>query len=340
MQLDVTMRDAPKLQTTAVDFVRNSRGANRLTRPIDLVRNWTYVTDVRLQRNHLVWREAERIQVGDWWVLDGAIARRAILIRQDAEKKGRGILDEFLRLCDASDQAILDYARTWGVLELCAHNLPARHEFSIHNALRLPKPLAVRSSPHVPNPANLRACLPTRTEPLSTWRFFSAQCKALLNIAGDLQRARAGRDVDWNNLLRPGIHPGPSVAAERLCLRDAVDGWLQLGHIKPTVDDVSGALTWTGADLFGELAVQVALAVNAMDGRVFCIVCGKPYQPKRRVTRRGFNYCPDPNCQRQASAQRAQRYRNRKRSSVGATGRPLPYRGAFQGRTNDPLFSQ
>lgn len=292
----MTMRDAPNqaarqalvgaLQTTVPDFVRNSRGANRLTRPIDLVRNWTYVTGVRLQRNHLVWREAERIHVGDWWVLDGAIARRAILISQNAEKKNRGILDEFLRLRDASDQAILDYARTWGVLELCAHNLPARHEFAIHRALRLPSPLAARSSPHVPNPANLRACLPMRREPLSTWRSFSAQCKALLSIAGDLQRSRAGREVDWNNLLRPGIHPGPSVAAEKLCLRDAVDGWLQLGYIKPTVDDVSGALTWTGADLFGELAVQVALAVNALDGPslLHCLWQTVPAKETRHTT--------------------------------------------------------
>ena len=334
------MRDALKPQASALDFVRNSRGANRLTRPIDLVRNWTYVTDLSLQRDHLVWREAERIRVGDWWLLDGAVARRAIVTRQNAEKKGRGILDEFLRLCDARDKAILDYAQTWGVLELCSHNLPARHEFSMHVPLRLPAPLAVPSSSDALNPCNLRACLPTRKEPLSTWRFFSAQCKALLNIAGELQRARPGREADWNNLLRPGIHPGPTLGAEKLCLRDAVEGWLQLGHVKPTVDDFTGALTWTGADLFGELAVQVALAVNAMDGQTFCIACGKPYQPRRRVIRRGFNYCPDPKCQRQAAAQRAQRYRSRKGSSAAERYRTLPYRGAFQGRTNDPLFSE
>ena len=160
------MRDALKPQASALDFVRNSRGANRLTRPIDLVRNWTYVTDLSLQTDHLVWREAERIHVGDWWLLDGAIARRAIVARQNAEKKGRGILDELLRLCDARDQAILDYAQTWGVLELCSHKLPARHEFSMHVPLRLPAPLAVPSSSDPLNPTNLRACLPSRKEPL------------------------------------------------------------------------------------------------------------------------------------------------------------------------------
>ena len=39
--------------------------------------------------------------------------------------RGRGILDEFLDLCDAGDEAILKYARTGGVLELVAISLPA-----------------------------------------------------------------------------------------------------------------------------------------------------------------------------------------------------------------------
>jgi hypothetical protein len=30
-----------------------------------------------------------------------------------------------------------------------------------------------------------------------------------------------------------------------------IEGWLKLGRIKPTIDDLTGALTWTGADLFG-----------------------------------------------------------------------------------------
>ena len=74
-------------------------------------------------------------------------------------------------------------------------------------------------------------------------------------------------------------------------MREVVDGCLRLGRIKPTVDDLSGQIAWTGADLFGELAVEVALAVNAIDRRVQCIVCGKPHAPKKCVEKRGFNYC-------------------------------------------------
>jgi hypothetical protein len=106
------------------------------------------------------------------------------------------------------------------------------------------------------------------------------------------------------------------------------------------IDDLTGGLTWTGADLFGELAVQIALLARAKDGQVFCVVCGKAYEPKRRVIRCGFNYCPAAQCQGIAGARRAQRYRDRKSASGQGRSRKLPYRGPFQGRTNDPLFSQ
>jgi hypothetical protein len=37
-----------------------------------------------------------------------------------------------------------------------------------------------------------------------------------------------------------------------------MEAWLKLGCVKPTIDDLTIGLTWTGADLFGELAVQIA----------------------------------------------------------------------------------
>ena len=87
-------------------------------------------------------------------------------------------------------------------------------------------------------------------------------------------------------------------------MRDAIEAWLKLGRIQPTIDDITTGLTWTGADLFGELAVQIALAAKALDGQVLCVACGQEYQPKRLVIRRGLNYRPKAKCQRQAAAAR------------------------------------
>ena len=182
--------------------------------------------------------------------------------------------------------------------------------------------------------------MPTGREALATWRHFSRQAWALLNIAADLQRARLGSEEDWSRVVRDGVSPAKSLGAHRSCLRDAIEAWLRLGRVKPTIDDLTVGLTWTGADLFGELAVQIALAAKALDGQVLCVACGKEYQPKRLVVRRGFNYCPKARCQRRAAAERAKRYRDRKKSPEQKNGRPLPYRGIYGGTTNDPLFSQ
>jgi hypothetical protein len=335
------MRDDSNLKDTRLDVVRNSRGDDRLTRPIDLVRKWSYVTDIHLQNAYLVWKHAARIPAGDHWLFDGQVARQSIVIRQEAEQAGRGMLDEFLHLFDAGDEAILKFAQTWGVLELCRHNLPSCHEFFIGERLRLPAPLLAKAKAACTgSPESLRQCPPLGQEPLATWRFFSRQAKAILTIAADLHRLGVGEREDWATLLRDGVTPLQTLSAQRLCIRDVIEDWLRLGRIKPAIDDLSGGLTWTGADLFGELAVQVALAAKSRDGQAFCIVCGKAYEPKRRLIRRGFNFCPDATCQKVAAAQRAQRYRMRKRMAMHSNRHKLPYRGPYQGRTNDPLFSQ
>jgi len=336
----VTLRDAAKHDRERLDSVRNSRGADRISRPIDLRRRWSYVDDVRLRNHSLVWRQAQPKRIGNHWLFDGEVAREAIVTRRRAEQAGRGVLDEFILLCDSNDQAILKYAKTWGVLELCAHNRPSCHEFSIGAPLSLP--------PAIPKPPagirrwfheDPRQCCPTGREPLATWRFFSEQARALLNIAADLHRARLGSAEDWRKLLRDRVMPAGSLEAHRSGLRDAIEAWLKLGRVKPTIDDITTGLTWTGADLFGEIAVQIALAAKAMDGQVLCVACGKEYQPKRLVIRRGFNYCPKVKCQRQAAAQRAKRYRDRKKEPERKDRGQLPYRGVYGGTTDDPLFS-
>ena len=85
--------------------------------------------------------------------------------------------------------------------------------------------------------------------------------------------------------------------------------------------------------------MQIALAAKALDGQVLCVACGKASQPKRLVIRRGFHYCPNNKCQRQAAAERAKLYRARKKHPDRERGRDLPYRGLHGGTTNDPLFS-
>lgn len=158
-----------------LDFVRKSSDSNRLTRPIDLHRKWNFVSDIRLEKGNLIWRVAEPKRLGNHWIFDGELQRQVVSTRRQAKQAGNGVLDDFLALHNGKDEAILKYAHTWGVMELCFHNLPACHEFSLGVPLRLPGSVPARPrtrGPHVFDP-DPRQCSPVGVEPLKTWRFFS-----------------------------------------------------------------------------------------------------------------------------------------------------------------------
>lgn len=71
--MDVTLRDDGRSRRARLDFVRKSWDTDRLTRPIDLHRRWSYVTGLRLQKRHLVWKQAVPKRIGNHWLFDGAI---------------------------------------------------------------------------------------------------------------------------------------------------------------------------------------------------------------------------------------------------------------------------
>jgi hypothetical protein len=267
---------------------------------------------------------------------DGNLARRAIYIKQQAEHDGRGVLDEFIELAECSDLEILKYARTWGVLELCKHHLPYLHG-NPDEHLRLPLPDRSLTNRQLAT----SKCLALGTEPLEVWRFFSRQAKALLRIAANLQQEMPGESDDWSLVLRDRVSPQQGVEAHRECWADAVESWMELGDVRPRIDRISHGITWSGADLLGELAVQLALVGVRADGQVHCTNCGKSYAPKKQIVRGGVHYCSNPLCQKVADALRAARYRESKGESTRekSDARKLRFRGVFNSRTDDPLHS-
>jgi hypothetical protein len=315
-----------------------------LTRTTDLRRAWSYSEGFQLRGDTLTWVEAKPLVVRErngrvTFVRDGDVARQAILRRQQAERRGRGILDDFISLAEASDEKILNYAKTCGVLDLCWHGVPRQHESLADMNLKLPEPLAVWPRGMERRIATFR-CLSVRREPLETWRFFARQALAILRLASELHDGRLGKPNDWSMVLRRT--PVSSLKAQRACLDDALRDWLALGKLSPTIDDISHGLRLVGADLFGELAVQLFLAANRSDGQVFCIHCGKAYAPRKRVTKGGANVCPNKRCQGIAASIRSRRYRARKGRSTadGKRGPSEPrFRGVYGGKTNDPLWS-
>jgi hypothetical protein len=63
--------------------------------------------------------------------------------------------------------------------------------------------------------------------------------------------------------------------------------------------------------LFGDLAMQLVLAVASIDGFATCSVCGNPYLPERAPNPNQNSNC-SRNCRRRGSALASQRYRRSK----------------------------
>jgi hypothetical protein len=326
-ELDVTSRDV------FLDVLKTD--SEVLTRPTDLQRHWNRIERIELREGNLLWYLGKEKVVPQGIAFSGNLARRAIRIRQQAEHDGRGVLDEFVELAEGNDSKILEYARTWGVLELCQHGLPYMHGRP-HEHFRLPPP-----DPAFRRRKPTSKCLPLGIERLAVWRFFSRQANALLRIAASLQQEKLGDSSDWALVLRDRVSPKGNVESHRDCWADVVDSWMTLGDVRPHIDLISHSITWARTDLFGELAVQLALVGVRADGQVHCTNCGRVYAPRKQIVRGGVHYCPDRRCQKVAGALRSARYRGSKGQSEREkkADRKLRFRGVFDGRTDDPLFS-
>jgi hypothetical protein len=336
-ELDVTSRD---------DFLLGLQLPSGLaTRPTDLLRRPYHISrhSIEIRNGELIWTLSKPIIASGHALYSGAVAREWMKVRALAEHQGRGVLDEFIRLCDSTERDIVAFAKTWGVLELCHHNLPFRHESWIVLPPKYPWDASMKLS--LPQPTRQRGmggvCTPNGSEPVESWRFFSRQAKAMLQIAASLQLEKRGPDAAWSNVLIDPLRPTAGLESQRRCLGEAVNVWLNLGDIQPVIDIENQGLRWGGTDLFGELAVQLALACFCSEGKAFCSVCGREFTPKKRLQPGSVHYCANPRCQKEAAAHRSRRYRQRKNTRKGETrSHELRWRGPFGGRTNDPLFSR
>lgn len=205
-------------------------------------------------------------------------------------RPGPGLLDQFVVLADAPAERILTYAQRWGVLLLCEHHLPSSHN---------PPPLYMSQSGPM-------WCLPSRDpdnqcwELLEDWRHFARQARALLRVAVRLHEGRTGAAADWGTVYERPAQPGPpgqgDLDAERLALTLLVNEWLVLGNVRPQFWWAEGRnaapeIRLGGEDLFGALAVQLALAISQTDGLALCSACGSPYVPERRPRPDERHYC-------------------------------------------------
>lgn len=216
------------------------------------------------------------------------------------------LLEKFINLSGAPLEQIRDFAKRWGVLEICEHGYP-----SSHNSQTWPR--AWRTSP-VCSPLEMSAkklkalggdFFLAGWDPIDRWRYFAQQARSILNLAAALYQNKKGSLGDWEILFeeyregwgdsnRPWESKSPKIP--RLFLAYALNDWLQLGGVRPAaflMDGTGLRLELGGPNLFSFLGVQLVLAVSRTDQMAFCSNCGKPYlAPGRRPAINRRSYCP------------------------------------------------
>jgi hypothetical protein len=220
-----------------------------------------YIPDVQLRRGRLYWSTARRIH---------------------EVRPGPGLLEGFVALADAPAEDILTYARKWGVLEICRHNLPVGH----------------------------KSCVPRRArgagggfwEPIESWRQLARAARAVLNIAAQVDRGRKGAPENWETLMGfKEIKRSPLMefADARHKLAFVLNWLIGAAQIRPFVDAVRSGWGlrydgWTqmGGLLFANIVMQLMLAVTHTEDIAHCSGCGDAFLPTRRPNPNRRSYCP------------------------------------------------
>jgi len=186
-----------------------------------------------------------------------------------------------------------------------------------------------------------RPCQPLGQEnnqfwtPLEAWRYFSRRMRVILDIAARLHEGRSGEKGRWDSLFKGATFQFPEyplkwmsrsklLEGERALLGWKVAEILELGGVHPSFFwvDESPRLTLASGDLFGALALELALAVGRMDSLAACSGCGMTYMPGKRRRGGRRNYCES--CQKRGVPVRdaARDYRARLRSGRKVASRP------------------
>lgn len=287
--------------------------------------------------------------------------------RERSASSGFGILSRFVDLADAADAQILSFARRWGVMELCEHGLPAAHS----------RPALAPSIMHRVTWCERLGHDPGKErqdywEPLSAWRQFSREGKALLTLAAHLQSGTPSRPEDWRVALgwertdggiSPPAYP-PDWKGREWHIEQRVNTWMAWGAsglsfhwrrswppkderatTRPRESRLVPEVTVGGGGLFGALAAQLMFAVARSDGLAFCSGCTTPFFPTRKPSSGERRYCDD--CRTEGVPQRdaTRDYSNRQRrgeateirSATTARGTAKPRKRSGSGRTTTEI---
>jgi hypothetical protein len=182
------------------------------------------------------------------------------------------MITDFARLRDPA--AILRFAKHWGPLGLCEHDLPWPHDGP-------------------PGRCWVRTRDGAWLEPVRVWQRMASQVDAMLRVSISLHDGRAGAPADWDALglgaEQIGLGPGRArdektrLAQHWDALLVRVDEWL-VEAVRPLLIQRRGRPTFVLDSwwLHGALGLQLALAVCGAPSFLVCDGCGEFFEVKRR----------------------------------------------------------
>jgi hypothetical protein len=265
---------------------------NRIGRPVKS--NSVFVPeDVRLEGNKLAWAIPQMSSERNWtWATDRIIA-------------------PFVKLADAQPDAIVEFARRYGVFGACQipRDAPKQDNEILFRSERWRVSTGLRDGPE--------------WEPVELWRQFSRTARAMLLIAAQLNDIppKPGDPVEWRIL---GVDFDPNrdqVEDAQFLLWCEVNNWLEAGRVGLRMWPRNWSKLRTlweteihlggGYRLFGALALQMMLVIAGKTALYTCSGCRLPYIPAGRRPKRGHNsYCDD--CGLERARQDADRRRKDK----------------------------
>jgi hypothetical protein len=276
---------------------------------------------------------------------EGNLLCAAIGRRRAPNRPDRTFLANFIEHSQSGNEAILRFAKRWGVLGICMHGLPASHS----GGRELDLGWFGWEKPDWP----VGGCWPvtrsdlTTVEPFAAWRRLGERLGALCSIATSLQNDGLGRLDDWQKVYGPWpirgreypaldsrFHPfldptlsndeiaapswGRTRGQQRHSVACCTNNLLSLVQVRADVSWGSrGPATFTlgvGSGIFGALVWQLVLFVGESQNLEECSECGVPYLPKRKPRSGQDHFCEG--CGRRAACRRAQkRYEGKLRAN-------------------------
>lgn len=201
-------------------------------------------------------------------------------VREDAD----GVLNDFVKLAEASNEEILNFARKWGPLWLCM-----KHEECLWS------PFSARTL----RDGEKDCCLWFPMEPASVYRRCGRQVKTMLDAASFLMANKPVPSWLWRAIGGSGKESESSIPYQRLSLAFQVTKLLKQSQIRFSFwwDEAAARPSLEIAVGWGclpKVCIELAQCLSGAKQLCVCDRCGKAYVRYDRKPQAGRNnYCPE-----------------------------------------------